>query len=147
MGGFSPDESLFVTAPHYDEGIEWYSFPLVNHAGEISQSEIFDNVDPLPAEEPDSLNYQTFFITDKIIVALTRFGRLLLINIDSRKIVTELTLQELEPKGYDERGQETQDPEKIYDYASDLEELKFVAPNQLVARHNSGKLLSYSLSL
>ncbi|SDD77276.1 hypothetical protein [Niabella drilacis] len=147
MGGFSPDGGLFVTAPHYDEGIEWFSFPLVNRAGEISQSEIFNNVDPLPAEEPDSLNYQTLFIADKIIAVLTRFGRILLINIDTGKIVTELTLQELEPKGYDEGGQETRDPEKIYDYASDLTELKFVAPNRLLARHSSGKLLSYSLSL
>lgn len=147
MGGFSPDGSLFVTAPHYDEGIEWYSFPFVNRAGEISQSDIFKNVNPLPAEEPDSLNYQTFFIADKIIAALTRFGRMLLINIDTGKIVTELTLQELEPKGYDEGGQETWDPEKIFDYASDLTELKFVAPNRLLARHSSGKLLSYSLSL
>ena len=147
MGGFSPDGSVFVTAPHYDEGVEWFSFPLVNRAGEISQSEIFNNVDPLPAEEPDSLNYQTLFIADKIIAALTRFGRILLINIDSGNIVTELTLQELQPKGYDEGGQETRDPEKIYDYASDLTELKFVTPNRLVALHNTGKLLSYSVSL
>lgn len=147
MGSFSPDGSLFVTAPHYEEGLEWYTFPLANRVGEISQSAIFTDINALTAAEPDTLNYQTFFVTNKLVAALTRFGRILLINTDSKCVVTELILQELEPKGYDNEGQETLDAEKILDYASELVELRLIAPNLLLALDSSGKLLCYSLSL
>lgn len=147
MGSFSPDGSMFVTAPHYDEGIEWYSFPSVKRVGEISQAVIFSGRNTFPAMEADTLDYQVFFMAKDLVAALTRFGRILVINTDSKKVVAELILRGLEPKGYDKEGKETRDPGEIRSYESDIAFLQFITPNRILALHASGKLLSYILPL
>nr|WP_199083172.1 hypothetical protein [Pedobacter sp. ASV19] len=86
MGYFAPNRMEFVTAPHYDEGIEIYSFPTIEKVWEISQEKIFEGREEYISEDPDLLDYQVLYLNDKVLVAKTRFGRLLLINRDTQDL-------------------------------------------------------------
>lgn len=146
MGTFTPDGKAFVTGPHYEEGIEIFSFPGLIKLQDISQEEIFRDRNEYVSEEPDSLNYYVFFLDQQHLIALTRFGRLLLINRNSGNCIGELCPEHFSMTGYDEEGEPVTDPGKVVDYSNGLGDVRLVAPNHLLIHHGSGRLYMYSLA-
>ncbi|NLR59178.1 hypothetical protein HGH93_13770 [Chitinophaga polysaccharea] len=146
MGTFAPDGKAFVTGPHYEEGIEVFSFPGLVKLNDIPQEDIFRNRDEYVSEEPDSLNYYVFFLGQQHLIALTRFGRLLLINRSSGDCIGELCLEHFSMTAYDDEGEPTTDPDKIVDYSNDLGDMRLVAHDRLLVHHRTGRLYMYSLA-
>lgn len=146
MGTFAPDGKAFVTGPHYDEGIEVFSFPGLAKLNDIPQEDIFRDRNEYLSEEPDSLNYYVFFLDQEHLIALTRFGRLLLVNRHSGNCIGELCPEHFSMTAYDEEGEPTTDPGKMVDYSNDLGDVRWVAPDRLLIHHRTGQLYMYSLA-
>lgn len=146
MGTFSPNGKEFVTAPHYDEDIIWYSFPDVAQSASMQQEALFNGRDEYPTtEDSDSLEYVVLHINNKTVLAFTRYGRLLLIDRDTLQCTGELLPEGCEIRAYDMAGRPTTDPKKILDYAGEIVTVTVNNQHQLLITHNSGEVRLYNL--
>lgn len=146
FGAFSPAGTEFVTAPHYDEGIEIFSFPEISRITTMEQQALFAGRNEYPSEEDeDSLDYVVLYINSTTLLAFTRFGRLLLIDRQRMVCTGELIPGDCEIKAFDMAGRPTTDPEKIIDYAGEIVTVDINRKNQLVVTHHSGELRLYNL--
>ncbi|MBW8687570.1 WD40 repeat domain-containing protein [Chitinophaga rhizophila] len=146
MGSFTPDGSEFVTAPHYDDGIIVYNYPDCQPVATVTQSEIFNGRDEYPCEEDcDNLDYVVEYISNKTLLAFSRFGRLLLIDRQHMQCIGELLPEQCEIRAYDLAGRPTTDPAKVIDYAGEVVTVCVNKQQQLVMTHNAGEVRLYNL--
>lgn len=145
MGYFAPNGMEFVTAPHYDEGIEIYSFPTIEKVWEISQEKIFEGREEYISEDPDLLDYQVLYLNNKVLAAKTRFGRLLLINRNTQDCFGDICPEGFDLIAYDEDGEPTTEPDHTIEYGNDLTELRLLDMNRLLILDSFGHLKLYQL--
>ncbi len=146
FGSFSPDGQEFVTAPHYGEGMELFSFPELNRIAQLEQAELFEGRDEYPSEEDeDSLDYTVLHASNDTLLAFTRFGRLLLIDRQTLSCTGELTPEGCTIQAYDLHGRPTTDPAAVIDYAGEIITVRCNGQRQLLITHNTGELRLYNL--
>ena len=145
MGSFSPNGEEFVTAPHYEEGIEIYSFPAIDKIADLSQVELFQGRDEYPAVQTDVLDYVVFYLSEKTLLAKTRFGRLLLIDRSSLKCAGELLLEGCKIVGYNDKGESVSGGDDIFDYEGEIWEIKLLKPDHLLVLHTSNVIKIYQV--
>lgn len=148
FGSFAPAGNVFMTAPHNDEdGIAVFSFPVIKKIAELSQELIFAGRDEYPsAEDEDSLNFTAFYLNNRDALVFTRFGRLLLINMDTLQCRGELLPEGCAIRPYDEAGRPATNPGTIVDYGGDIVELLLTKTFQLLITHSSGEIRLYALT-
>lgn len=147
IGGFSPDGSEFVTAPHYPGEIEICSFPDFDLLYAVDE-EIINNV-PSQYEsdhDEDGFDYTVFYLDKHTIVLKTRWGRVLMVDRLTLELKAELLLEGCEIKGYDQAGQPTTDPSKILDYEGDIQSMS-LQHQYLVVNHADGSIKFYDTGL
>lgn len=146
VGTFSPDGKEVVTAPHVDGAILIYSYPDIEEIARLDQEQLFDGRNEYPSEEDsDTLEYVVLHISNKTLLAFTRFGRLLLIDRKSMECIGELLPEGCEIRAYDHAGRPTKNPQQIVDYAGEIVTVSVNKQRQLLLTHNSGELRLYSL--
>jgi len=145
-GNFSPDGKIFITAPHYSEPIQLFSFPGIEKAAELPQEILFDINDRYKAaEDPDDVNYIALFINNETFLVYTRFGRLLLVDRNTLSCFGELLPEGCDIRAYDSAGAPTKDPAAILDYGGDIIIVRVTTQGQLLITHNSGEVRIYEL--
>lgn len=146
MGSFAPKGNEFVTAPHYEEGIEIFSFPDIRKIASIEQEVIFDGRGEYPSEEDeDSLNYLVFYLNDKYLVVFTRYHRLLLIERETMRCIAELLPAGCQINAYDKSGKLTTNPAETFDYEGEILDVKLSKSHELLIRHTTGSIKWYAL--
>lgn len=146
MGNFAPDGHEFVTAPHYEDGITIYSYPDVSEIATLGEEELFAERNEYPSEEDtDSLEYVVQYISNKTLLAFSRFGRLLLIDRKTMQCTGELMPEGCEIRAYDMAGRPTKDPRQIVDYAGEIVTVCVNKQRQLLVTHNAGEVRLYNL--
>lgn len=146
MGSFAPKGQEFVTAPHYDEGLEIFSFPDIEKIASVEQDAIFKGRTEYPSDEDeDRLNYNVFYLNDQYILVFTRYHRLLLIERKSMRCTSELLLEGCKINAYNQSGEITTLSEEIYDYEGEIWDLKLTGNHQLLIQHKSGNIMLYDL--
>lgn len=144
VGNFSPDGQSFVMAPHYDEGIEIYSFPAIARIAGLPQETLFAGRNEYPCEDEDTIDYTVLFLNDQLLISLTRFGRLLLIDRATMACTGELLLEGNEIIAYDQGGKPVTGDADILDYSGEVGDV-IVVPAGLLAVHSSGSLRLYGM--
>ena len=146
FGAFSPSGTEFVTAPHYDEGIEVHSFPAMETIGDLPQETLFENSDEeYPSENEDSLNYSAIYLNNETLLTISRFGRLLLINRKTMTLTGQLTLEGCALKAFNANGDLAQPNEEIEEYEGEVSDIKLLPNNRILVRHTKGHLNTYNL--
>ena len=146
MGSFAPDGNEFVTAPHYDEGVEIFSFPDIGKIASVEQEAIFDGRgEYLSEEDEDSLNYLVFYLNNKYLVVFTRYHRLLLIERETMRCIGELLAEGCHINAYNKSGKLTTNPAEIFDYEGEILDVKLTKSHELLIRHTSGSIKWYGL--
>lgn len=146
MGSFAPNGSEFVTAPHYDEGIEIFSFPAIGKIASVEQEAIFGGRQEYPSEEDeDSLNYLVLYLNNKYLVVFTRYHRLLVIERESMGCIGELLAEGCHINAYNKSGKLTTNPGEIFDYEGEILDVKLTKSHELLIRHTSGNIKWYRL--
>jgi hypothetical protein len=136
-GGFSPDGQEFATGAHQGDAIKIHSFPSGRVIASIESEKIFA-ADDLVGEGPDVVGYQAIFLNDDLLLAETRFGRMLLINRRKMQLVGTVWPPGYRLRGYDESGKETDEPSKILDYEGGLTSLHPVGVGRVLSVYNEG---------
>lgn len=146
IGTFAPGGHEFVTAPHADGGIIVYSYPEIKEVATLEQDELFAERNEYPSEEDtDTLEYVVQHISDKTLLAFSRFGRLLLIDRNTMQCTGELLPEGCEIRAYDMAGRPTKDPSRIVDYAGEIVTVCVNKQRQLLLTHNAGEVRLYNL--
>ena len=146
MGTFAPGGHEFVTAPHYEDVIIVYSYPEIKAVATLEQDDLFAERNEYPSEEDtDSLEYVVQYISDKTLLAFSRFGRLLLIDRNTMQCTGELLPEGCEIRAYDMAGRPTKDPSQIVDYAGEIVTVCVNKQRQLLLTHNAGEVRLYNL--
>lgn len=145
MINFSPGGDEFAGIQLDDQCLNIYSFPDMEQIATLDGEQIFTADNTYPAIEADSYEYIANYLSCKIILVRTRFGRLLLINRDTLQPFGELTLEQCSIIGYDEYGKATSNPDEIIDYASEAEQIFLTNNGHLFAIHTNGNINVYKL--
>ncbi|SHG20744.1 hypothetical protein [Pedobacter caeni] len=147
MGSFAPGGKEFVTAPHYDEGVEIFSFPVIEKVASVEQEAIFDGrQEEYPSEEDeDSLNYQVFYLNDHYLLVFTRYHRLLLLERETMQCIGELLPEGCQINAYNKSGKLTNNPDEVFDYEGEILDVKLSKNHQLLIKHTSGSIKWYDL--
>ncbi|MCP4137496.1 MAG: hypothetical protein GY754_41400 [bacterium] len=104
---FSPHGKHFVTSAQYGENIQIHELESGSVLTEIEADPVFEK-DSIPdCEEPDSFDFDTAYISDSRAIVRTRFGRLLLIDINRAAVAGTLWPNGIAMTGYDDHGKET----------------------------------------
>ena len=145
LGNFSPDGRSFVTAPHYSEGIRVHSFPDMVCIAELSQEKMFAGRNEYPSEEEeDTLEYTVYFLNNHTLVALTRYGRLLLVDRATMACFGELLLEGNRIIAYDQAGKPAASADEVLDYAGETGDVTLVEGG-LVTTFSDGSLRLFTL--
>lgn len=146
MGSFAPTGNEFVTAPHYEEGIEIFSFPAIGKIASVEQEAIFDGRGEYPSEEDeDSLNYLVFYLNNRYLVVFTRYHRLLLMERETMRCIGELLPEGCQINAYNKSGKLATDPAEIFDYEGEILDVKLTRSHELLIKHTSGSIKWYEL--
>ncbi|QHS59587.1 TolB-like translocation protein [Chitinophaga agri] len=146
VGTFSPDGTEMVTAPHVEGAIQIYSYPDIQEIARLEEDQLFDGRNEYPSQEDnDSLEYVVLHISNKTLLAFTRFGRLMLIERATMQCIGELLPEGCEIRAYDLAGRPTRDPKQIVDYAGEIVTVCVNKQRQLLLTHNSGEVRLYNL--
>lgn len=143
FGAFSPSGKEFATAPHYNEGIKVFSFPSGKLIAEISQEQLFEDRNEYPAENEDSLNYKVMYLNDETLLAITRFGRLLLIRRATMTCFGELLLEGCKIVPYNFEGALATEAGEIEDYEGEVSDVQLLSDNSILVNHSDGRLMIY----
>lgn len=145
IGSFSPDGKELVTAPHYEEEIEVLSFPDLEVIRSIGQEALWNaSTTHTSKNDEDSVDYQVVYLNDKYIMVKTRWGRFILLDKATLQPTAEFILDENKITAYDSSGEETTNPDDIFDYEGEISSLQLNPyTNELFAIHPSGMLLIY----
>ncbi len=146
IGNFSPAGDELVTAP-VDEGpLRVYSFPEMAEIASMPQEMIGHTPGLAAAEEPDTFEYIVRYLTADLLVALTRFGRLLAIDRKKMQPLGELVPEGYGRQAYDEAGKMTTDPARTVSYGGDIIDFFSDQAGGLLVVHQGGALAVYDLS-
>jgi WD40 repeat protein len=146
VGTFAPDGKEFVTVPNTDDGIVVYSYPDVKAIATLEQEDLFaGRTEYLSEEDTDSLDFVVLYVSNKILLAFSRFGRLLLIDRRKMQCIGELIPEGCEIRAYDMAGRPTHDSSHIVDYGGEIVTLCVNKQRQLLLTHNSGEVRLYDL--
>lgn len=133
MGSFSPKSTEFVVAPHYDEPIQIYAYPHIRKIAEIPQKDLWRPPYQMPAEEDDCVNYWVRYIDEATLLTWTQFGRLLLVDRESKETIGEMHPEGCTPTKYEE----------IYEGGFTI--IALTPHGELWLKHQSGAIRVYNL--
>lgn len=146
MGNFSPEGDEFVTALVDEGDLRVYSFPEAAEIASVSGEVIGQPPGLAPAIEQDAFEYIVKYITPHLLIALTRFRRLLVIDRQKGQSVGELVPEGYRLQAHTERGEQTSDPARTGSYSGDIVDFYPSAAGQLLVWHGSGTLTVYDIS-
>lgn len=145
IGNFPPSGEEFVAIDHDAQYLTIFSFPDLEQIAVLDSEELFAGENIYPSFEPDSYEYAAYYLSRKIILIRTRFGRLLLVDRDSLQRIGDLILEQCTVIGYDDYGKPTSNPNEIIDYASEAEQIFLASTNELLVIHADGSIKLYKL--
>jgi hypothetical protein len=130
-GGFSLDGREFVTGAHAGDALMVHSFPN-GHVVASIESETLFAADDLSGETTDDVGYQAIFLDDDHLLAQTGFGRLVLLDRRSMRLLGTVWPTGCRLRGYDEHGEETDDPIQTVSYETGLCSLHPAGPGKVL---------------
>jgi hypothetical protein len=119
MGGFSPDGSRFVTAPHEDGAVAVHGWPDGRVVDILDGDAVFLPEGRHPGMV-DGFEYRTSFLDNRHVLIDTYQRRLLLLAVHPLRVIAELWPAGYQVRAYGERGQPVSDPSLAWDYEGDL---------------------------
>ena len=146
MGGFSPDGTRFVTAPHASgDPVMIHRWPDAFVLDRLDALSVFLDEREVSSGQPDDFDYQAVFVGGRHVLIDTWQRRLLLLRTDPLELIAELWPEGYELVAYGDRGQPVAESEAVVSYEGDLSTWT-IAGEHLLTLHRTGRLCLWDLA-
>jgi hypothetical protein len=124
LADLSPSGDEFLTTPQGSGGLILYRWDDLAEAGRLEPAEVFELETANQDLTTDSFDFYAWFLTNDRLLALTRQGRLLL--IDRHRMTVE---SQIVPRGFEAR-----------DFGGDISAVTVIDENRILVHGQDGRM-------
>ena len=139
LADISPAGDEILTAPHDTTDLVVYRWDDLVEVARLETGRLFEP----PTDDYDStsdwLDYQAWYLGSDKLLALTRQGRLLVADRARMHIEHQLVVAGFNIVGFDEGGQEVDDPQHAIDFAGDILQVMVIDGDRIVVHGRDGR--------
>lgn len=139
LGDISPSGEELLTTPHRDESLVIYRWNDLSEVARVDGAPAFGRRERNQPQDPDGFDYSAWYLSNALLLSVTRQGRLLIVDRVDLKPRHRLRLAGYEPIGYDKRGRRVDHPSEAVDFATDLTEVTVVDDRRIIAHRRDGR--------
>jgi hypothetical protein len=137
LGDFAPGGREFATGAHNGDAVKVHSFPSGHVIASVESETLFAS-DDLSGERPDDVGYLVIFLDRDHLLAETGFGRMILIDRRSMRLLGTVWPSGYRLQGCDQSGRKTDDPRTIVDYEGSLTSLHPAGTGKVLTVYRDG---------
>lgn len=120
LGDLSPNGNELLTTPHDDGALILYGWGNLTEAGRLQRASVFVLEQGDDDYTADGFDYYAWFLSNDRLLALTRQGRLLVIDRHQMALEYLLVPDGFDIIGYDNRGQPVNDAAEALDFEGEI---------------------------
>lgn len=143
----SKDKSEFITAPHYEGAIISYSLDTKKALRKVEKNKVFKEDDTTEYFHWDGFGFIVKYLSiEKIAIVISKTGRLLLLDVDIKKLIGEIIPEGYNINGYNNIGKDTMFPSEVSSYQGNAFNFWETQEGNLMIHHGGHKLALYDMT-
>ena len=140
LGDLSPNGNEVLTTPHDDGALVLYGWDNLAEGGRLDRASIFELEQGDDDYTADGFDYYAWFLSNDRLLALTRQGRLLVIDRTQMAVEYQLVPDGFDIVGYDSAGQPVNDATEAIDFYGQITGVTVMDENRILVHGKDGRL-------